>query len=93
MTALDYTNIQVGVMNYIAYGFAFIKEILGYIFNLSSGWLTFSPAADGQIVLGGALPTLTDKGEDIVGALMTIVHNGIVFAAEFTTLLPANALT
>jgi hypothetical protein len=93
MTNADFTNVQVGLMNYLVYGFAIAQEVLGYIFNLATGHLAWTAADDGQLLLTGQLPTLTDKGQDIVGAIMTIVHNGLVFAAEFSTLLPANALS
>jgi hypothetical protein len=88
----SYTGIglQEGLMNYIAIGFAFLKEILGYLVNLTSGGFQWQVLDDGQIGITGTLPTLTAKGEDIVGALMTIIHNGIVAAAQFATLLPVN---
>ena len=84
------STLHIGIMNYVAYVFAFLQEIIGYLFNLDGG--LFFVESGGQIELTGNFPSLTDKGLDIVGALMTIVHNGIVFAAEFSTLLPSNAL-
>jgi len=93
MTNSDFTSVKLGIINYVVYGFAIAQEVLGYIFDLASGSLSWTAADDGQLLLTGAQPTLTDKGEDIVGAIMTIVHNGLVFAAEFSTLLPSNALS
>ena len=91
-------NIQVGIANFVAYGFSFINEALAHLINFGTGRLVWFESGDpvgataGQIKLGGNLPDLTPKGEDIVAALMTIIHNGIVFVAQIATLLPSNNL-
>ena len=98
MTPMYDPVINVGISNYIAYVFSFLKEILAHLVDLGTGhlsWIEMTPpdgATAGQIQLTGNLPLLTAKGEDIVAALMTIIHNGIVFVAELSTLLPSNAL-
>lgn len=45
-----------------------------------------------QWTVGGNLPNLTTKGEDVVAALMTILHYGLIAVAQIVTLLPANGL-
>jgi hypothetical protein len=85
----------------MAYFWAFMTEIFGHLFDLGGAqfmWNT-GPAGSlgipshGQYVFTGAAPNLTAKGQDIVAALMTIVHNGIVALAQISTLLPYNALS
>ena len=98
-----YGTIQLGIANWMGYLLALMNEVFGHLFNLASGHLSWSSAdapfgpyqapSQGQIVLGGDAPSLTGKGEDIVAAIMTIVHNGLVFVAELSTLLPSNNLT
>ena len=92
-------TIQLGVMNYVGYAIAFANELLAHIFVLSNTtilrWTEGAVplgATAGEIKLGGDPPELTPKGEDIVAALATIIHNGIVFVAQITTLLPSNNL-
>jgi hypothetical protein len=82
-------GIPEGLVNLVAVGLSFLMEMVGYLVEEGGfGWVN---AADGQIVVsGGEIPDLTAKGADIVGALMTIIHNGIVAVAQISTLLPAN---
>ena len=93
-----YGTVQLGVTNYLAYIIVFLNEMLAHLFDLSTGHLVWTEGAvpfgatAGEIQLGGTVPEMTPKGEDIVAALMTIIHNGIVFVAEITTLLPSNNL-
>ncbi len=99
-----YGTIQLGIANWAGYLLAFMAEVWKNLFNVASGQLVWDNASTaglagdaapgvGQIQLGGSMPVLTAKGEDIVAALMTIVHNGLVFVAELSTLLPSNNLT
>lgn len=91
-----------GLVTYVGYFLSFWNEILKYLFDLSHPeqlmWFTrqapYTGGPDGQWMLNANanLPALTTKGEDIVAAIMTIVHNGIVAVAQLSTLLPANAL-
>lgn len=91
-----------GLVTYLGYFLSFWNEIINYLFDSSgAGLIWFGREAvgggagtGGQWVLnGGNLPALTTKGADILAAIMTIVHNGIVAVAQLSTLLPANALT
>ena len=95
-----------GFISWIEYVIAFMGEIWKHLFNVS-GRLTFLQAepggvagtateylpSKGQWYVTGNVPVLTDKGEDIVAALMTIIHNAIVAVAQFTTLLPYEPLS
>ena len=90
-----------GLVTYVGYFLSLWNEILKYLFVFGSpGVISFVRAApytggpDGQWTLVGAnLPPLTTKGEDIVAAIMTMAHNGLVALAQLSTLLPANALS
>ena len=82
--------------------FSFMNEVLAHLVNLNSGAFAWShtapqdfplPSSSQWVLTAHNIPTLTTKGEDIVAAIMTIVHNGLVAVAQFSTLLPANALT
>jgi hypothetical protein len=82
-----------GVASWVVYLWAILDKIWGYFFDLSTGNIVFGRAADGQWTLDTmTLPQMTAKGTDIMDALMTMLHNGLVFLAQISTLLPANAL-
>jgi hypothetical protein len=88
----------------VSYFLAFWNEIINYLFDVSGGdIIAFGRQAigggavieggDGQWLLtGNNLPDLTTKGSDMLAAIMTIAHNGLVALAQLSTLLPANAL-
>ena len=92
-----------GIVSWMTYVMAFVGEIFKHVFDMSSGrlaWTQLTPTlpvsyggpSAGQWQLSGNLPNLTPKGEDIVAALMTIVHYGLIAAAQFVTLLPYNGI-
>jgi len=82
-----------GVASWVVYLWALMDSIWGYLFDLESGDIVFAKAADGQWVLAHMhVPQLTAKGEDIISAIMTMIHNGLVFLAQISTLLPADAI-
>jgi hypothetical protein len=83
-----YSNINIGLTTLIAYFFAFINYFWAYLFDMSSGSLYWDASSTGQIVLNGSIPDITSKGNDVVAAVITILHNGFVSLAEFSTLLP-----
>jgi hypothetical protein len=82
-----------GVASWVVYFWALLNSVWGYMFDLSTGNIVFGRASDGQWVLEQlTAPQFTTKGRDIMDAIMTITHNGLVFLAQISTLLPANAL-
>ena len=92
---------NVGFINYMTYIMALIQEVFKYLFDLTSGHLSWTHSISAasqtqpgstQWELSGNLPNLTAKGMDIVAAIMTIVHYGLVAVAQFVTLLPANGV-
>lgn len=92
---------NVGFINYLTYIMALIQEVFKYLFDLTSGHLSWTHTFTGasqtapgssQWALSGNLPNLSEKGMDIVAAIMTIVHYGLVAVAQFVTLLPANGV-
>lgn len=94
-----YGTIQLGVSNWMGFIWSLLNTVFAYLFDLGSGHLTWSTSATvsgqtavPQIQLGGSIPELSAKGQDIMAAVMTIVHNGLVFVAELSTLLPSNNL-
>ena len=93
-----------GLVTYLGYFLSFWNEIINYLFlpvaapnvgiwfarETATGTIS---ASSGQWALqGNYLPGLTNKGADILAAIMTIAHNGLVAVAQLSTLLPANAL-
>ena len=95
-----------GFISWVEYLKAFTIEILKHLFVMSkrlsfpqadpggvAGTATEYLPSKGQWYVTGNVPVLTDKGEDIVAALMTIIHNAIVAVAQFTTLLPYEPLS
>lgn len=79
-----------GVASWVVYLWALLDRIWGYLFDLETGGIVFAKGADGQWVLAHMhAPQLTEKGEDIIASIMTIIHNGLVFLAQISTLLPA----
>lgn len=83
-----------GLATWVVYLWALMNEVWGSLFQVDQGAIEWTRGAGGQYVLQAFnLPPLTTKGTDIVASAMTILHNGMVFLAEISTLLPANALT
>ena len=90
-----------GLVQWVGYAFAFVQEIFAHLFDIGTAdqlqWEkasvtgTVIPSST-QWVLTGNFPNMTQKGEDIVAAIMTIAHNGIVALAQLATLLPATPL-
>jgi len=92
-----------GLVGYVGFLYGFLNEILKHLFKLdgdtmfswghdaASNYGTYAPSTtQWTLNLPVNLPDLTDKGEDIVAAIMTIAHNGLIFVAQLSTLLPFN---
>ena len=77
----------------IVQGLAIVQAIMRnivtvqYHFNVSAD---LAQGGNGQWD-GNLSADLTDKGNDIVASLLTIIHYGLNFLAQFTLLLPADA--
>lgn len=85
-----------GLATWVVYLWALMDQVWGTLFILDEPGkgVIWSGGGGQQYVLQSMnLPTMTPKGLDLVSATMTILHNGMVFLAELSTLLPANALT
>jgi hypothetical protein len=85
-----------GLATWVVYLWALMDQVWGTLFILDdpTKGVMWSGGGGHQYVLQSMnLPTMTPKGLDLVSATMTILHNGMVFLAELSTLLPANALT
>ncbi|MBE0480898.1 MAG: hypothetical protein IBX68_07955 [Dehalococcoidia bacterium] len=82
---------EFGVAYFFAQILALVKAAFGFLFQ-TDGYIYWTQSLDGQWVLSGNLPSLTPKADDILAAVMTIIHNGAVFAAQLSTLLPANVV-
>lgn len=101
---MSYGTLTGGVSTWLAYIWSIINTVWAYLFDLDSTHYFSWSASDRtggwpnevdtpQIIFNGNYPNLSDKGRDIIASIMTIVHNGLVFVAEISTLLPSNALT
>ena len=92
-----------GLTYYSQFLMAFINEVMAHLFDLSSATSSYfyqDPGGSGEGTVTGQWyfsgtewPDLTAKGQDIIAAIMTIAHNGLVAVAQLSTLLPANILT
>ena len=78
-----------GMANWIAYILSFLKEIAGYLFDLGSGGLAWAKMDGEWVLVHREIPEMTDMGKSIVGSLMTIIENYLVYLAQLSTLLPA----
>lgn len=84
---MPYGTIAIGFNTLVAYFLVFLSNTWGYLFDLGTGSFHWDNGGTGTIVMNGNIPEMTAKGDDIVAALMTIVHNGLVFIAELSTLI------
>jgi len=97
-----------GFISYVQFFMSLMDQVFKHLFQISadlSQRMAFLQADDvytdplklepskGQWMVLGNIPHMSDKGEEIVAAVMTIIHNGIVFVAQFTTLLPYEPLS
>ena len=87
-----------GLTTWVVYLWALMDQVWGTLFILDDPtkgvfWSGGQGTGEQYVLQGMALPEMTTKGLDLVSATMTIVHNGLVFLAQLSTLLPANALT
>ena len=76
----------------IVQGLAIVQAMMRTLVNVQYhfDYATFGEGGDGQWN-GNLSADLTAKGNDVVASLMTIVHYGLNFLAQFTLLLPADA--
>jgi len=82
-----------GVAQWVAYLWALMDEVWGHLFDLTTGSIEWQEVNDQWYLVSMNLPEMSEKGKDIVGSVMTLVHNGLIFLAQVSTLLPAEALT
>ena len=95
-----------GLINYLGPILAMLNEAFRHMVDFGTGHFTWAQdstyvyayggaraPSQYQWVLGGNMPALTPKGEDIIASVMTIVHYGLAALAQFVTLLPANGLS
>jgi len=81
-----------GVAQWVAYLWALMDEVWGQLFDLTSGELEWEELDKQWYLVSMNPPDVSEKGKDIIGAMMTMIHNGSVFLAQMTTLLPYEAL-
>jgi len=67
-------------------GWGLLEAFLDYFVTVSVYW---TKAADGQWELVWVNSMPTEKGVQVLDALVTIVHRGLDFVAQFVTLFPA----
>lgn len=65
-----------GVANWMAYILAFLKEIVGRLFDLASGGFAWAKMDRQWVLVHQQLPEMTDMGKNLVGRLMTIFTYG-----------------
>lgn len=85
------TPVSGGIINWLAYIWSFLREIAGHLF-MPGGGFKWTRDADGEWVLVEAnIPEMTPTGKDMAGSLVTVVHNYLVYLAQYSTLLPAQS--
>jgi hypothetical protein len=70
-----------------------MDRVWGTLFDTTTGSVVWTRSGGQWVLQAWNLPEMTPKGQDIIDATMTMLHNGMVFLAQISTLLPANALT
>ncbi len=80
-----------GMISNIQNIMSIMQQVWAHLIRLDTGNLTWTEV-NKQWELSGNFPNMTEKGADIIGAVMTILHNGLIFAAQFSTLLPYNVV-
>ena len=86
-SSIPYQGMISGIQNIMA----LMQQVWAHLIRLDTGGFTWTKVQK-QWQLSGNFPNMTEKGADIVGAVMTILHNGLIFAAQLSTLLPYNAI-
>ena len=75
--------------------YGLVEAVLDKLINVEYHWFRIEQnddhllGPDGQWQLAQMDVQLTPKGINVIDALMTIIHNGMDFVAQFFTLLPA----
>ncbi len=82
-----------GMANWMAYIISFLQEMAGHLFEAGSGGFTWQKVDYEWYLVGRELPEMTDMGKNIVGSLMTIAENYLVYLAQMSTLLPAQSVS
>lgn len=72
---------------------ALMDEVWGYLFDLTTGQIGWEQSSGQWYLLSMNLPEVSEKGKDIIGSVMSSVHNQVVALAQLSTLLPVEALT
>ena len=72
----------------ILQGLILVQAVMGRLVGVE---YHFNKAADGQWQLTQLNYTLTDKGGNIVDAVVTMLHHGLDFFAQLTLLMPATS--
>jgi len=82
-----------GMANWMAYIISFLQEMAGHLFEAGSGGFTWQKVDCEWYLVGHNLPEMTEMGKNIVGSLMTIAENYLVYLAQMSTLLPAQSVS
>ena len=83
-------------MNLILQSYALIENIITRMVGVTYHFTLVDTVGDpnyGQWVVTNFTTTFTDKGNAITNALATIIHMGLDFVAQLSTLLPAVSST
>jgi hypothetical protein len=85
------TPVSGGIVNWLAYIWSFLREIAGHLF-MPGDVFRWTRDVYGEWVLAEAnIPEMTPTVKDMVGSLVTVVHNYLVYRAQYSTLLPAQS--
>jgi len=85
------TPVSGGIVNWLAYIWSFLREIAGHLFMPGGGFKWTHDAYGEWVLVEANIPEMTPTGKDVVGSLVTVVHNGFDYLAQLFTLLPAQS--
>lgn len=81
-----------GLIDWLQYLYALMNQVFAHLFQTADNIGLVWQESHKQWQVAGNVPAMTEKGADIVGAVMTMLHNGLIFVAQLTTLLPYEAV-
>ena len=81
-----------GFASWLAYIIALLQEMGSHLFFPNSGGFVWEKINHEWVLVSANLPQLSEGGHDFMGSLITIYHNLMIYLAQVSTLLPANAI-
>ena len=78
-----------GLASWMAYILALVQQFGSHLFAPGSQGFQWQQYDGEYHLVSAKLPELSNTGTDIISALMTAVHNVMIYLAQMSTTLPA----